>query len=282
MRTSLRSKSLIATAVFGAFSAAAFAATPGTPVPTLISGHDTAGFAGGPGPEAIVIAYDYAGTGGTGGLVDNSRPTNLGDNGSTIAIPAGFVLDVTQIIVARVNGTVAGNFDIGFYLWDNVNIAAPANTSVNSGLLASGTFNRVVTAANAGQAFTTAFTVTPGSLLLTDADFGVQMVYSTAGSQVANAAAGTVAYTPNTIGGTAFFIDKSVGGNGNSTNGFYSDADNDGFLESTEFFAFAAPNDVKSNVFFQITGDLRAVPEPTTLSIVGVGLLGLVSRRRRA
>ncbi|MBC8107879.1 MAG: PEP-CTERM sorting domain-containing protein [Anaerolineae bacterium] len=280
MRTSLRSKSLLATAVLAVSSAASFAALPASPSPVALGGHDTVG---GPvsGPEAIVIAYDYAGTGGTGGLTDNSRPTNVGDFGSTVNIPAGFVLDVTQIVVARVNGSVAGNFDIGFYLYDNVNPAAPANSSVNSTLLASGTFNRVVTAANVNQAFTTAFTVTPGSLLLSDANFGVQMVYSTAGSQVANAN-GTVSYTPNTIGGSAFFIDKSVGGNGNSTNGFFADADSDGFLESTEFFAFAAPNDVKSNVFFQITGDLRAVPEPASMSLLGLGAVTLMARRRKA
>lgn len=282
MRTSLRSKSLLATAVLAVSGAMAFAASPGSPSPVVIGGRDNVGTPGGSGPEAIVIAYDYAGTGGTGGLVDSSLPTNVGDNGSTVAIPAGFVLDVTQIQVARVNGSVAGSFDIGFYLWDNVNTAAAANTSVNSGLLTSVTFNRAVTAANVNQAFLTNITFTPGSLLLTDANFGYQMVYSTPGSQVVNAANGTVNYTPNTIGGSAFLIDKSVGGNGNSTNGFYSDADGDKFLESTEFFAFAAPNDVKSNVYLQITGDLRAIPEPASLSLIGLGGMTLLARRRKA
>jgi hypothetical protein len=276
MRTSLRSKSLLAAAVFAVSGAAAFA---GSPISALVVGQDQAGFSGPTGPEAVAIHYDYAAT--TPGLLDSSRPSTVGDFGTTTAIPAGFVLDVTQIIVARVNGTTAGSFDVGFYLWDNVNTAAPAGTSVNSGLLASGTFNRNSTGA-LNSVFTTSFTVTPGSLLLTDNAFGVQMVYSTPGSQVVNTAAGTVAYTPDPNGATGFYENQGASGAGNSSNGFFSDIDLDKILESTEFVAFAAPNDVKSNVYLQISGDLRPIPEPASLGLIGLAGASFLVRRRKA
>jgi hypothetical protein len=277
MRTSLRSQSLLAAAVFVASGAAAFA---GTPTPAIIVGHDTAGSPVPPnGTEVVQVAYDYTGTGP--GLLDSARPSTVSDFGSTINIPAGFVLDVTQITVARVNGTVGGSFDVGFYLWDNTNPAAPAGTSVNSGLLAAGTFNRNSTGA-LNSVLTTNFTFTPGTLLLTDSNFGYQMVYSTPGSQTVNAAAGTVNYTPDPNGATGFYEDRNASGIGNSANGFFEDLNANKILESTEAVAFAAPNDVKSNVFLQITGDLRAVPEPTSLGLIGLGGMSLLARRRKA
>jgi hypothetical protein len=277
MRTSLRSKSLLAAAVLTVSGAAAFA---GTPVPAIIVGHDTVGNPVPPnGTEAVQIAYDYTGTGP--GLVDSARPSNVGDFGSTINIPAGFVLDVTQIQVARVNGTVGGSFDVGFYLWDNTNPAAPAGTSINSTLLASGTFNRNSTGA-LNSVLTTNLTITPGTLLLTDSNVGFQMVYSTPGSQVVNAAAGTVNYTPDPNGATAFYEDRNASGIGNSPNGFFEDINGNKILESTEGVAFAAPNDVKSNVYLQITGELRAVPEPASLGLIGLGGMTLLARRRKA
>jgi hypothetical protein len=233
-------------------------------------------------PPGLRYAYTGSGNPVTGGLFDTTRPAFVGDIGT---LSTGTVIDpgerfqVTAATVARVQGPTAGNADIIFLLFDDVNPGAAAGTPVMSNLVGSARFSRTVAASTGASVLTTGLTFSPG-VFLTDATFGYAMLYVPTGSTVNIATNGQVTYTANTIGMTAFYQDRADTGEGSTTNGFYSDTNADGILDASEFGAFAAPNDVKSNLFLSLSGEVVAIPEPASLSLLGLGALGLVRRRR--
>lgn len=220
--------------------------------------------------------FDYGGT-GSGFTLAQPRPTNNADVGTFgLALGPGQSFQVTQITVARAHGTTNGSFDVGFFLWNTVNTSAPAGTSIFSDLLFSGTFNRSVTAANQGQILTTNFTIAPGALLLTDPNFGYQMVYAAPGTINTT----TAAFTPTTLGVGAFFQNHGpTAPASNSPNTFYTDADGDGIVEGSESTGFAAPNEAFSNVYLIIQGTV--IPEPSTVALAAIGGFGLLLNLRR-
>jgi len=230
-----------------------------------------------PGVQPTSVVYDYTGS-GPGLALNQPRPVDNGDFG-TMTLPAlgpSEAYQIDSITVARVSGTVSGaSVDIGALLWDNV-AAPPAGTSVFSGFLGGGIFNRVTAAANSVS--TTTITFLPGSVLTTDTTIGIQMIY--AAPTTISVVGDTVNYTPTTSGMGAFFEDHGPDPDGLSSNGFFIDTDGDKLLESTEFTGFAAPNDVKSNVFLSISASVIAVPEPATIGTLGIAGLAMLTRRR--
>ena len=206
----------------------------------------------------------------------SNAPTNLGDVGTLPTLPAGQYYSVTGISVARLNGGTAGSFDVGYFLWNTVDTTS--TTSIFSNLLISGSFNRVSTAANIGQVFTTAITFTTPVVMQGGQTFGYQMEYAVAGS--INLA--TAAYTPNTLGSSGYLVDHGTTTNtGTSPDTFYLDANNDGKFVATD--STATTNTGFNNVYLVINANI--VPEPTTnaaLACGGLVLLGGWQLRRRS
>ncbi len=233
-----------------------------------------------PASEAAV-AYDYTGS-GTGGLYDTVRPAAAADIGTlSTPIGAGQGFQITAATVARVQGGTAanaGSFDVWLLIFDNSNAGAPSGSTM-SNVIGAAQFNR--TSTSTLSVLTTGITFSTPLPVLTSANFGYAMLYTVAGSAVSVAPNGTVSYTPNTFGTTAFYQDRAATLLGSSTNGFYEDTNLNGQFEGTEFTGFAAPNDVKSNVYFQLTGNVITVPEPASLTAIASTAL-LAFRRRRA
>jgi hypothetical protein len=74
------------------------------------------------------------------------------------------------------------------------------------------------------------------------------------------------------------FADPALGGDGTAaTELYWRDANGNQIISVDEGRNFAAPN--RANFVLHLEGE--PVPEPTSLSLVGLGLVGLVSRRRR-
>ena len=232
--------------------------------------------------SAQLVVYDYT----SGGLFNSARPTNVGDFGvfgNALGTPGpNQVYEFTAASVARVQGgtgTAGGTVDIGFFLWDNVNTSAAANTPVFSGLLGFVTFERAVAAGGTAAGATTNITFNPGAVRTDDSTFGYQLIFAANDTIVVNG--DTVTFTPSTSGMTAGLRGLGTSGQGASSNGWLQDVDADGILESTEGVAFAAPNDVNSNVHLSLTAQLVTVPEPASFAVLGLaGALALVRRRR--
>ncbi|MBV9128209.1 MAG: PEP-CTERM sorting domain-containing protein [Verrucomicrobia bacterium] len=226
-----------------------------------------------------VVIYDYNSSASASGFILNSAPTDVGDVGTLQTLSPGQFYQVTSIVVARVNGTTAGSFDIGFFLWGNVDTAN--GTSIFSNLLTSTSFNRTTTGTQ--SAITTTITVTPGALnLASGLTFGYQMEYAAPGT--INLA--TAAYTPTTTGSTAFLINQGSSPNsGTSPDTIYVDSNTDGKFTSADQTALSGTGTAGfSNVYLVINANI--VPEPGTnlaLAVGGLVLLGgWQARRRRA
>ncbi len=233
------------------------------------------------GASHATLIYDYSGSTGSGFTL-NGSPTTLADFGTLAPLPTGQTWSVTSFAVARATGTTAGSFDVGYFLWNNVNTNAAAGTSVFSNLLASGSFNRTATT-TAGVTITTITLGTPLTLQ-GGQTFGIQMEYAAPGTINTT----TAAYTPNTLGVTGFLVDQGTSLAGNSTNAFFANSSATGIVQSTDSTGLASPNQAFGNVYLQINANVvgtAAAPEPSAvaLSLSGAMLMvGGIVRRRRA
>lgn len=227
------------------------------------------------------LVYDYT----SGSLFTTSRPTNVGDFGvfsnALGALGPNERYEIDSLSVARVQGgagTAGGTVDIGFFLWDDVNTSGGAGVPVFSNLIGWGFFQRTVAAEGGASSVTTAVTIADGAMITDDSTFGYQMVYATAGSIQVNG--DTVSFTPTASGMTSSMRGIGASAQGSSSNGWLQDQDGDGILESTEFFAFGAPNDVNSNIYLQVNASKITIPEPGSAGLLALGALTLLRRRR--
>jgi hypothetical protein len=75
------------------------------------------------------------------------------------------------------------------------------------------------------------------------------------------------------------YADPALGGDGTAASELYwRDANNDQTISVDEARNFAAPN--RANFVLHLEGTI--VPEPATMSLLGLGSLGFLARRRRA
>jgi len=239
---------------------------------------------GGPAPTKVQpssIVYDYTGSTGSGFVLAQPRPTLSGDAG-TMTMPAlgpNEMYQIDSVTVARVHGTATGSFDVGFAMYDNAALPSAATTPEFSGLMALVSFNRAVTAANAGQVFVTTIPFAPGALLTDDLDFGFEMYYAAPGT--ISHTGDTVNYTPTTLGIGAFYPDQGPTLQGVSDDYFFLDDNGDKVITQDEATGFGTPNESFSNVFLQINASIVAVPEPASMGLLGLSVLALSARRRK-
>lgn len=67
---------------------------------------------------------------------------------------------------------------------------------------------------------------------------------------------------------------------GSGTNLFYRDSDNDEVIETPD--ARTINGWSKANVMFRVNAEVESVPEPATMTVLGLGALALLRRRRQA
>ena len=227
------------------------------------------------------LVYEY----NASSLFTTSRPTNVGDFGVFSNALGTFGpndrYEIDSLVVARVQGgtgTAGGTVDVGWFIWDDVNTTGGAGVPVFSNLIGWGTFERTVAPEGGASSVTTTITVPDGLMITDDQSFGYQMVYAVPDTIQVNG--DTVTFTPTASGMTASMRGLGTSGQGSSSNGWFQDQDGDGILESTEFFAFGAPNDVNSNIYLQVNASKITIPEPASAGLMALGGLALLRRRR--
>ncbi|MEI7984548.1 MAG: PEP-CTERM sorting domain-containing protein [Armatimonadota bacterium] len=163
----------------------------------------------------------------------------------------------------------SNNLDVNMKFWDTNTPGTGATTPLFSG--AQGNYNVTFQSFALTNGFFTVATVTFTNAVivptsLTAPTFGVEITTSVNGITNDDVSAGlsTMATgSPLTVG--------------SSTNGWFRDVNNNGVIDQAEGRIFTG---VDSNLAIAI--DATAVPEPASFAVIGLGLIGLVARRRKS
>lgn len=214
--------------------------------------------------HAQVAAYDAI-TGSTSYFASSPRSAFGADTFTTGDAGAGNVWAINQFRWTAVflqAGTYTRNYTIR--IWGTVNPTGAAGDPVFSNLLGTWSFSGTTTPATVPSAttFTTAAQATP-LILQSNTTYGVEI-------DLRNGAASD----PNLLLGYR----NAAPLVGTSDNGFFWDENGDGVIQFGE--SRNGSGFTNGNLSFAALGS--AVPEPTTIAAVGLGLLAMMRKRRRA
>lgn len=237
-------------------------------------------------PALATVLYDNMPTGAETVFTSGSSPRT---GGADEALFNGSAFNLTSMqfgFSLATNGPAA--FDVRVRIWDDleptgstvagvpqfVNLAKDFTVSFTGQTAGAFITNPI---AIPGGAIVTANPVTVGVPNVTDAY--VQLDFYAAGTQTHLAANGaTFLFDGSGVNVGRTFADPAFGGdNTAATEIYWRDANDNQIISVDEARNFAAPN--RANFVLHLEGDV--VPEPASLSLVGLGLTALVGRRRR-
>jgi MYXO-CTERM domain-containing protein len=196
--------------------------------------------------------------------------THLGDPVNNIAAPINKKWRVDVIDMNFVVGA-AGTFNnvtARIRVWDNWDPAAPAGTHVFSNLLSdvTWTFGDITTTGVSGFSVALPYVASGLGFNLNDTQLGFEIEWRVNGVLDDNLTTGitnTAGDVPPVVGSTAL-------------DGYYRDVNNDGIFDASDARDLATLN---TNLMLRINA--TAIPEPSTMALAAVGLVGLVALRRR-
>jgi len=181
-------------------------------------------------------------------------------------------------------------FDVRVRLWDDLEPTGSTVSGVPQFVNLKKDFTLSFTGQTAGAFITAPVTIPTGGATVTSnpatlgvpnvTDVYVQLDFYNPGTTTHVAADGvTFIFDGSGVNVGRTFADPALGGDGTAASEIYwRDVNNDQTISVDEARNFAAPN--RANFVLHLEGTI--VPEPATMSLLGLGSLGFLARRRRA